>query len=90
MTVDLRLTKSHTPNTTNTPATAPITIAPKASQTSQGAVIATRPARDAFRHIETSGLPYFTQVMIIATTVATAVISGCSQPEYPSMAEALI
>ena len=47
-------------------------IAPKASQTSHGAVIATRPARDAFRHMETSGFPYFTHVRIIVTTVATA------------------
>ena len=34
-------------------------------------MIATRPAREAFKHIETSGLPYLTQVNIIATTVAT-------------------
>ena len=33
--------------------------------------MATRPARDAFRHMETSGLPYLTQVKIMATTVAT-------------------
>ena len=46
-------------------------VAPSASQTSQGAVMATRPARDAFRHMETSGLPYLTQVKIMATTVAT-------------------
>ena len=45
---------------------------PSASVTSQGAVIATRPARDAFRHMDTSGFPYFTQVNIIHTTVATA------------------
>ena len=47
-------------------------VAPKASATSQGAVIATRPAKEAFKHIETSGLPYFIQVKIIHTTVATA------------------
>ena len=34
--------------------------------------MATRPARDAFRHMETSGLPYLIQVKIIHTTVATA------------------
>ena len=45
---------------------------PKASVTSQGAVIATRPARDAFKHMETSGLPYFTQVNTMQTTVAIA------------------
>ncbi len=33
-------------------------MAPNASVTSQGAVIATRPASEAFRHIDTSGLPY--------------------------------
>ena len=35
-------------------------------------VIPTRPAREAFRHMETSGLPYFTQVKIIQVTVAIA------------------
>ena len=35
-------------------------------------MIATRPARDAFKHIETSGLPYLIHVKIIHTTVATA------------------
>ena len=34
--------------------------------------MATRPAREAFKHIETSGLPYFTQVRIMVTTVAMA------------------
>ena len=47
-------------------------IEPKASVTSQGAVIATRPASDALRHIETSGLPYFTHVKIMHVTVASA------------------
>ena len=47
-------------------------IEPKASTVSQGAVIATSPAREALRHIETSGLPYLIQVKIIHTTVATA------------------
>ena len=45
---------------------------PAASVTSQGAVIATRPAKEAFRHMDTSGLPYFNHVNIIQTTVATA------------------
>ena len=45
-------------------------IAPNASVTSQGAVIATRPASEALRHIDTSGLPYLTHVKIIHTTVA--------------------
>ena len=47
-------------------------VAPSASVTSQPAVIPTRPARDAFKHIETSGLPYLIQVKIIHTTVAIA------------------
>ena len=46
--------------------------APKASATSHGAVIATRPAKEAFKHIETSGLPNFIQVKIIQVTVARA------------------
>ena len=35
-------------------------------------MIATRPAREAFRHMETSGFPYLTHVNTIHTTVATA------------------
>ena len=34
--------------------------------------MATRPASEAFRHIETSGLPYLTQVNTIQVTVASA------------------
>ena len=45
---------------------------PRASTTSQPAVIATRPAREALRLIETSGLPFLIQVKIIVTQVATA------------------
>ena len=45
---------------------------PSASVQSQGAVIATKPASEALRLIETSGFPSFTQVKIIVTTVATA------------------
>ncbi len=54
------------------PATAPIIIAPSASVTSHPAVIATSPASEAFRHIDTSGLPYLSHVKIIHTTVASA------------------
>ena len=54
------------------PATAPMTMAPKQSVTSQGAVMATSPARDAFRHMDTSGFPYLIQVKIMHTTVAMA------------------
>ncbi len=43
-----------------------------ASVTSQGAVIPTRPASEAFKHMETSGLPYLIHVNIIHVTVATA------------------
>ena len=50
----------------------PIIVAPNASVTSQGAVMPTRPASEAFKHIETSGLPYLTHVNIIHVTVATA------------------
>ena len=45
-------------STTNRPETAPMTMAPEAVDTSQPAVMPTRPAREAFRHMETSGLPY--------------------------------
>ena len=34
--------------------------------------MATRPAKEAFKHIETSGFPYLSHVKIIAVTVATA------------------
>ena len=61
-----------TATTTRIPATAPIIVAPIASTSAQGAVIATRPASDALSDIETSGLPFFTHVNIIVTTVATA------------------
>jgi len=47
-------------------------IAPVASMTSQPAVIPTRPAREAFKHMETSGLPYFSQVKTMQTKVAIA------------------
>ena len=48
-----------------------MTAEPAQSATSQGAVIATSPASDAFRHIETSGLPYLIHVKIMQVTVAT-------------------
>ena len=46
--------------------------APRASVTAQGAVIATRPAKEAFNVIETSGLPFLIHVKIIVVTAATA------------------
>ena len=49
-----------------------MTDAPNASATSHGAVIATSPASEALRHMETSGLPYFNHVKIIHVTVANA------------------
>ena len=50
----------------------PTAMAPKQSITSQPAVMPTRPAREALRHMETSGLPYLSQVKIITVTVAIA------------------
>ena len=35
-------------------------------------MIATRPAKEEFKHIETSGFPYLSQVKIIQVTVAIA------------------
>ena len=64
--------KSHTPKQTSRPETIPTMIAPVASMTSQPAVIPTRPAREAFKHMETSGLPYFSQVKTMQTKVAIA------------------
>ena len=46
-------------------------MAPIASYESQPAVTPTRPASDALRHIETSGLPFLIHVNIIVTQVAT-------------------
>ena len=46
--------------------------APSASAVSQGAVIATRPASEALRHMETSGFPNLIHVKIIVVTVAIA------------------
>ena len=50
----------------------PMIAAPRQSVTSQPAVMATRPAREALRHMETSGLPYFIHVKIMQVTVAMA------------------
>lgn len=46
---------------TSNPATVPIIIDPKTSVTSHPAVIATKPASEAFKHIPTSGLPYLSK-----------------------------
>lgn len=59
-------------STTSTPDTAPMTAAPRASTVAQVAVMATRPARDALRHMDTSGFPLRAQVKIMHITVATA------------------
>ena len=58
--------------TTRIPATRPIIAAAQGSTAEQPAVIATRPAREPFNVIETSGLPYLTQVNTIVATVETA------------------
>ena len=54
------------------PAIMPTILAPRASRASHPAVIATRPAKEALRHIETSGLPFFIHVKIMVVTVAAA------------------
>ena len=51
------LSKNSTLSTTRIPATKPMKKAPKGETVSQPAVIATRPAREPFRVMETSGLP---------------------------------
>ena len=48
--------------TTRMPETIPTTAAPSASRASHPAVMPTSPAREAFRHMDTSGLPFLTQV----------------------------
>ena len=66
-------------------------MAPAASVTSQGAVIATRPASDAFKHIETSGLPYLIHVNIIHVTVANAgaiVVVRNTDASWPTLVHA--
>ena len=57
--------------TTRSPETRPTAAAPRASNASHPAVTATRPAREAFRHMETSGLPFLIQVKISVVQVAT-------------------
>lgn len=59
--------------------------APRASTEAQGAVIATRPARDAFRHIPTSGLPSLIQVKIIQETVAAPVATVVVRNTEPKL-----
>ena len=54
--------RTSTTTTTSTPETMPTTAAPRASMASQPAVIPTSPAREAFRHMETSGFPFLAQV----------------------------
>ena len=51
-----------TATTTMMPETMPTMAAPSPSSASQPAVMPTRPASEAFRHIETSGLPFLIQV----------------------------
>ena len=46
--------------------------APTTSTEAQGAVIPTSPAREAFRHMDTSGFPLRIQVNTMQDTVATA------------------
>ena len=60
------------PNTTTKPEIIPMIAADTGDTVSHPAVIATRPARDPFRDMETSGFLYLTHVMSITATVATA------------------
>ena len=64
--------KNSITTTTVRPATIPIIHAPIGLTTAHPAVIATRPASEPFRVIETSGFLYLTQVNIIVVTVAAA------------------
>ena len=66
------LSNTSTTTSTKIPATAPITNAPNVSTEAQPAVIATKPASEAFKHMPTSGLPSLIHVKIIHTTVAVA------------------
>ena len=67
-------------------------LAPKASKASHPAVIPTRPAREALRHIETSGLPFLIQVynkvVQVATAGAIVVVTKMEAREFPSQAAA--
>ena len=64
--------KNSTEKTTRMPETTPMMAAPTGETQSHPAVMATRPAREALKVMETSGLPYRHQVKIIVTTVAMA------------------
>ncbi len=54
------------------PAMMPIAAAPNGLTASQPAVIATRPAKEPFKVMETSGFLYLIHVVIIVATVAVA------------------
>ena len=58
------LSSTSTTTSTKIPDTAPIINAPIVSTEAQPAVIPTKPASEAFKHIPTSGLPYLIQVKI--------------------------
>ena len=64
--------RNSTTTTTSTPATAPMTMEPRPETVLHPAVMATRPAREALRHMDTSGLPFLHQVRAMHTTVAMA------------------
>ena len=66
------LSSTSTTTSTKIPDTAPIINAPIVSTEAQPAVIPTKPASDAFKHIPTSGFPSLIQVNNIQTTVAVA------------------
>ena len=61
--------KANTESTTSTPATRPIAMAAFAVTRSQGAVMATRPAREPLSAIVRSGLPMMIHAVTRAATV---------------------
>ena len=68
------------------PATAPIIAAPIGLTASHPAVIATNPAREPFKDIDTSGLPYFIHVNAIVTQVAIAAAKFVFTNTFPARA----
>ena len=76
------------------PATMPMIVAPRASTVAQVGVMATRPASEAFKVIETSGFPFLNQVKNIVVMAATAgaivvvVKTAASPPTPPNWVQA--
>ena len=66
------LSRTSTTTTTRIPETIPTIVAPIISRLAHPAVIPTKPAKPAFRHIDTSGFLFLTHVNINVVHVATA------------------